>query len=368
MLRWVERLLDSHLMMTQPIAHIDHSAPSLSRLLHRLAGGLLLLSLDAYALGSAAFIAVWAVLWDGPWPVLFVANFIPWLLLPAVFLLIALLLTRRRFHAALMSIPVFLLVAMYGAQFLPGPPQQACSTEVDNCRTITFMTYNVAAGAAPIEKLHPVLSESGADVIALEELGRGQARFIDQALADQYPYRILHGDGYAGMGLLSRYPIIERDEPFYVSGPVPYLRAVLYVRGRFVTVVIGHPPRPTIDGRSYRPHPAAWSDTTVLTELATAGSPAVMLGDFNMTDRAPHYQIPAQAGLHDAFREAGWGFGFTYPVYYGPVGYMPTLVRIDYVWHTDHFTALDAWVGEDGGSDHLPVLATLRLNNTEAIP
>jgi vancomycin resistance protein VanJ len=33
--------------------------------------------------------------------------------------------------------------------------------------------------------------------------------------------------------------------------------------------------------------------------------------------------------------------------------------RYDYIWHTAELQALDASVGSDGGSDHLPVVARL---------
>src|SRR5688500_248378 len=39
----------------------------------------------------------------------------------------------------------------------------------------------------------------------------------------------------------------------------------------------------------------------------------------------------------------------------------PPLPRIDDVWISDHWQPLDAWVGGDAGSDHLPVLALVAL-------
>jgi vancomycin resistance protein VanJ len=35
--------------------------------------------------------------------------------------------------------------------------------------------------------------------------------------------------------------------------------------------------------------------------------------------------------------------------------------RIDYVWHSAEFIALEAFVGQEGGSDHLPMVAKLIL-------
>jgi len=43
---------------------------------------------------------------------------------------------------------------------------------------------------------------------------------------------------------------------------------------------------------------------------------------------------------------------------------MPMLpfLRVDYIWSTPDLTALAAWLGEDAGSDHLPVLARLAID------
>ncbi len=79
-----------------------------------------------------------------------------------------------------------------------------------------------------------------------------------------------------------------------------------------------------------------------------------------MTDQSENYARLVHAGLTDAFRAAGQGFGFTWPAtlhdaYLSP----PPLARIDYIFHTPHFYPRRAWVGPAIGSDHLPVLAEL---------
>jgi endonuclease/exonuclease/phosphatase (EEP) superfamily protein YafD len=70
----------------------------------------------------------------------------------------------------------------------------------------------------------------------------------------------------------------------------------------------------------------------------------------------------------DAYREAGAGFGHTFPAPRDgqrsglPLGLRFT-VRLDYVYHSTHFRAIAARVAEwDGGSDHLAVVATLAWN------
>jgi hypothetical protein len=98
--------------------------------------------------------------------------------------------------------------------------------------------------------------------------------------------------------------------------------------------------------------------------------PLIFVGDLNATDQNKAYAIISPT-MHDAWREAGWGFGHTFPGKPTPDvgGSRPVvlglpvpmwLVRIDYIFHSDSFITLDARLGpDDGGSDHRPVVARL---------
>ena len=52
----------------------------------------------------------------------------------------------------------------------------------------------------------------------------------------------------------------------------------------------------------------------------------------------------------------------------GLIRWVPLLpmVRIDYVWHTQHLRSLESWVGQDAGSDHMPVMAVMRFEEDDA--
>jgi endonuclease/exonuclease/phosphatase family metal-dependent hydrolase len=94
-----------------------------------------------------------------------------------------------------------------------------------------------------------------------------------------------------------------------------------------------------------------------LAKMALGGEKTILLGDFNFTDQNQDYRVLTQAGLADAHRSGGWGLGLTYPKKGWSGGVRLPLVRIDFVFLTGDICAQRAWVGEDGGSDHLPVLA-----------
>jgi endonuclease/exonuclease/phosphatase family metal-dependent hydrolase len=88
----------------------------------------------------------------------------------------------------------------------------------------------------------------------------------------------------------------------------------------------------------------------------------IVAGDMNMTDQTDAYR--ALAGrLQDAQHEAGCGFGHTFPAYGGrfrDLPIFPRMVRIDMVFHSDEWAAVECRVlSGHGQSDHLPVMVRL---------
>jgi vancomycin resistance protein VanJ len=232
---------------------------------------------------------------------------------------------------------------------------------------LTVMTYNVGDGLAGPLRLVAMLRESGADIIGLQELAPEQGAAIAELLYDEYPHQVLHATGIPGKGIISRYPVQETELLDLHPGR-PDLQASVAAPGGEVTVIVAHPPPPRI-GRNRLLHSALTNEQIAnIAAAATRGHPAVLLTDFNRVGWQAAYRQLRQSGLIDAFGAAGRGLGFTLPTrvshlaYRGhPLGEMPLppLLRVDYVWHTQHFRTLSSWIGSHAGSDHLPVLAEL---------
>jgi len=85
------------------------------------------------------------------------------------------------------------------------------------------------------------------------------------------------------------------------------------------------------------------------------GHPALVVGDFNTPPESRHLRR-IWADWTDAFGHAGFGIGGT-----RLNGWIRA--RIDYVMADDHWTIVGAWTGEPVGSDHLPLVARLRLRS-----
>jgi vancomycin resistance protein VanJ len=106
---------------------------------------------------------------------------------------------------------------------------------------------------------------------------------------------------------------------------------------------------------------------------AQLDAPLIVTIDLNATDQSRAYRIITRQ-LFDPWREAGWGFGHTFPG--GPsfpaiprveiAGYLIPMwvVRIDYILYSREWKAVEARLGKwDRVSDHRPVIATLVLEN-----
>jgi endonuclease/exonuclease/phosphatase family metal-dependent hydrolase len=240
----------------------------------------------------------------------------------------------------------------------------------------TVLTYNVGNGRAAPERLAAMLRASGADIVALQELSDLQAGAIEAGLQDVFPHRALFPGGFAGKAVLSRFPIL-RSEQLHLSDERPDLLAGLEVDGRELTVTSAHPPppRPSRHGVRFNANTAA--QIRSLAAITLEHAPAILLGDFNLTESLAEYAYIRSTGLQDAFGVSGRGRGYTLPRRLGPwkrnrwlnglLRWVPMLpvARVDYIWYTEHLESLDSWVGKDAGSDHMPLLAKMGFRRAD---
>lgn len=334
-----------------PTSPPDRAAPGgLRGLLLRL----FLAAADLYAGGVIVYLLLRVTVGDRFWPVALTGTVLQWILLPGFILLAVLVVMKRWPRVALALVPVVTFLGLYGGLLLPPlRPPTVCAAN-NGCQHLRVMTFNVAS-AAPGDRVLAAIRAADPDIVALEELVAPQIEILDPALADDYPYRVHHAGIVNGKGLWSRYPILDSDMRVFGTTNTQLI-ATVDIDGTPVTVVAAHPPRPRLSLRGgYIYDPGVDEDYRQLAAIGTAGGPAIIMGDFNNTDQSDNYRRMRQAGLTDAFRAAGSGFGATFPARLWP---LPP-VRIDFIFVTDDFTPVDAHVGPDGWSDHYPVVADL---------
>lgn len=288
------------------------------------------------------------------WVVELVSAFLHWFLLGSIFLLPVAVLRRRWPTTALLSVCALAFIWLFGGFFIPIAVRRG-SCEGNSSTGLRVMTYNISHGQASPEMLGEVIVNSGAEVVALQELPADQIPDLRDQLKDVYPVQSFHGEGFSGIALLSQVPVLQ-EEMFILDGPRPYLRAELLVKGEALDVIVAHPPVLIGPGMNRLP---GNGDMETLGDMVAEGGNTVLMGDFNFTDQNTDYGSLTTAGLVDAYRSAGWGFGLTYPQRGWTGGYRFPLVRIDHIFLAEGLCSRRAWIGEDGGSDHLPVLADI---------
>ncbi len=319
---------------------------------------LALAAVNLYLALIPLYLVLKVIVGDRFWPVSVAGYVLHWLLLPSFILLPLFIWKKRWLRAVILGGNVITFMWLFGALFLPNPSAPI------NSHSIVVMTYNAPWHVVSLEDFSNVLRSSEADIIALQELSFDQAALIEDQFSDLYPYQALHGDhGPSGMGILSKYPIVNEELFNLQSDNVTHLRVTLFIdipgkKPVNIEIINTHLPPPNlkkgVDNRVSQ-------EIIMLVEKLPDGKAGILLGDFNQADQNDNYKILANAGLKDAFREAGWGFGGTWPG--SGLGFIKNLIRIDFIWHTDHFQAVRSWVGAGAGSDHSSLFTELVLLN-----
>jgi vancomycin resistance protein VanJ len=316
-----------------------------------------------YAFASLYLAIVWSFRPDAFWWVSLSNLFAPLWFLPLLALLPLALLSRSRGTIVAATIPALLFLALFGALFVPRLPR--AGEDEPGLRVVTF---NQFFGNQQVDDVIAALRASDADVIAIQELSPAVAVAIEQQLAEEYPHRWLQpADHAGGLGLISRHPLDERRQLINGRGQ----QARLTLGDRRLTLINIHLHFSSIGRRSIHYWDAAHTNSIaiqvreLLASVDAVDDRLVIVGDFNMGERELGYRYLA-ATMRDAYREAGWGFGFTFPLNkrLGPVTVPAPLVRIDYAWLRGDLAARAAQLEcRSIGADHCLVKFDLLLVN-----
>jgi vancomycin resistance protein VanJ len=284
------------------------------------------------------------------------STYLHLLMLPALVLVPITLLTLNRWLVLTLLVPFGLFVITYGRQFLP-----RSADILPDAPRLTIVTFNLHNGNMENQRVADVIRQANADIVALQELDLGMAGPLEAQLADLYPYRSLHPEiDFTGQGVFSRYPInhVEVWQTEALQG-----RYQFDLDGTAITLYNVHAAYPFGGRLRFNGQPRTRDVNEVLERAVQERGSVLIVGDFNMTDMSADYGR-ITAVYADTYREIGQGMGFSFPAHSTVFGLrnVPPLARIDYIFHSQHFAAVEAHVGSDAaGSDHLPLFASLAL-------
>lgn len=307
----------------------------------------------AYGLNVLLFLlANWLIGEENSLLLAFFNTFAHLLWLPTVLLLPVFLLRRDGLVSALLLPGALAFLLTYGAQFVPRSPAVP-----EDGLPLTVLTYNLLYGNRDDATTLAILRDSDADIIALQELDTHHAPLIEAALSDVYPHMALHPrNGTHGQGLLSRYPIVVDDywQHDFVPLPLGHQRAELVLPDEQRIVVYNvHPVHPGMSNSFFNPTFRSRELAALLERILAEEAPLLWVGDFNMPEQSADYGA-ITAHFQDAYRQVGWGMGWTFPAWERTPS---PFLRLDYVFLSPHWRVMEARVGSrSGGSDHYPLL------------
>jgi endonuclease/exonuclease/phosphatase family metal-dependent hydrolase len=317
----------------------------------------------AYALLVVAlwiFMLAWGDRW---WPATMILFGPRWAaLLPMIILLPASLIWRRRWLIGLAMLGLLIAWPIMGLNLNGLGSGRLSLSDTGSSPppcppgTLRVLTLNTHFCAMDPLALQRYIDQTDPEIIALQEWYSGNRKILfsdpawhslqaDEAIiASHHPIRM---DGSA---------IGERD----VTAGVSYRYTLYFPDGpiRFFSVHLSSPHtafRNVLQLSRHGPIRLDLNSAERLREAISlrelANDDTILAGDFNLPADSTIYRSTL-AIFHDAFADAGLGFGLTYYSRF-------TAVRIDHVLFGRHWRCVNCWTGPDVGSPHRPVVADL---------
>ncbi|MFG2820382.1 endonuclease/exonuclease/phosphatase family protein [Kitasatospora sp. NPDC048365] len=268
-------------------------------------------------------------------------TFLPWLGL-AIPVLLGLGVWRRSATALLaVLLPTALWLNMFGGLLTDkstGPGD------------FKVLSHNVAAANADPAGTVKLLNDSGAQIVALEEIAGSAVSTYARGLAAKYPYHAVEGT----VGLWSSYPISGVSVVDIRIGWTRAFRAEVTTPKGPLAVYVAHLPSVRLKFDSGFTAGQRDVSAQALGDAIEAEplKKVLLLGDLNgtMNDRS---LAPVTSQMRSAQGAAGDGFGFSWPASF-------PMARIDQILSKGGLTPTDSRTLAADGSDHLAITADYR--------
>lgn len=219
--------------------------------------------------------------------------------------------------------------------------------------SITILTANVKDGGAAADDIAALVADRNPDIVVLQETSAEVLAFLEaDARLDPYSHRS-NAEPWAPVSILtwSRWPVtLVEMEPF--SG-VRLVHTEIDTPFGTMTLSNVHTTSPSQAALA-----AQWQRQFEQLQSIETATPRIMAGDFNATEDHKAFRDLLDRGWSDAHDDRGCGFDATWPAD-APLA----IYRLDHVLVTDHFVVDALDVGRLEGSDHKPVIASVRFSS-----
>lgn len=246
-------------------------------------------------------------------------------------------------------------------------------------QSLRIATYNVNWANGRGDAVLDAIATAKPDLICFQETTPRSERFLREQLRDTFPH--FHAAGHQRQYAAERFAFASKIKLTDLTFVPPAKGLFGFYVARFrldetaVHVVNVHlSPFQPPPGGGIRELMAELSTTeekhaseiTAIIDAIDANQPTIIAGDFNSLSTFVAPQKLKEIGLLDAFASVH-DDADDHPTWEWPTRPLALRLRIDYIFHTKHFTAADAKVIRRDGSDHSLVVAELRLGEQGAV-
>ncbi|WP_372715576.1 endonuclease/exonuclease/phosphatase family protein [Novipirellula sp.] len=246
--------------------------------------------------------------------------------------------------------------------------------------SIRIATYNLNWGNRRGDQVLDAITKAAPDVICFQETTVQSERFLRNRLATTYPH--FHSIGHNGRYVAERFAVASKVELAELEFAPPtaglfgFYSATVNFSGTRIRLINVHlTPFQFQRGGGIHDAMTALSTTedkhavemNAIVDAIDFQRPTIVVGDFNSISTFHAPKRLAELGLIDAYASIH-DDADAHPTWHWPTQPLPLALRIDYIFHTPHFTATDAMIIRRNGSDHSWVVATLKFGSPPDAP
>jgi len=238
------------------------------------------------------------------------------------------------------------------------------TTKATRQQELVVMTANVLTSNRRHDDILKQIESADADVFAILELGTPLHDRLETELSASYPHRtaIPQDGGNFGIGLYSRHPLSDVDCFSLNEDSIKSIAATVKTDARSYRVIATHPLPPIgLSGsQSRNEHLQLLGERVLKLRSANKELPVVVMGDLNLTPWSPLFgDFETQSGLKQA-TDANEIFPTWYARPLFPFGLV-----LDHVLISDDLKCIRREIGQNIGSDHRAVIATVTARSNE---
>jgi len=222
---------------------------------------------------------------------------------------------------------------------------------------LEIVLFNVNQGNQHYAEVREFIARQSPDLVVLQEINPEWVHNLT-ALSGQFPYHIEHPrNDYYGLAVYSKTSLQQKK--LFIAEASPSLEFTLSWQAQLITVFVVHPP-PPLDARH-----TAWRNDQLVRladSIALRDGGKILLGDLNTTPWSWIYrELETRSGLVNCSQ--GHGINATWPT-------TSRWLRIplDHCLHSPAFDVESVQVGQDLGSDHLPLVVRLGFESVQKKP